>query len=97
MKKTFALLIAVAGLGLGCSTTNIAELVKAMSQSDATVVSKINTIYGTSSFIRTNPRTNQTATISPDGTVTIGVKFSPAVPAPAPAPAPKSIASDGTL
>ena len=73
MKKTLALLSAVALLGVGCSTTNVTKLVEAMSKSDATVVTKINTVYGTSSFIRTNPRTNQTATINPDGTVVIGV------------------------
>ncbi len=58
----------------GCSSTNIAELMKATAGSDATVRANVSTIYGTANFVRTNPRTNQTATISPDGTVTIGVK-----------------------
>ncbi len=68
------LLAAVLLLAAGCTSTDITELMKATSESDATVVVNVSSVYGTAKFIRTNPRTNQTATISPDGTVTIGMK-----------------------
>ncbi len=68
------LLFLVVVLLTGCSTTDITELMKATAGSDATVKVSVSSIYGTINFLRTNPRTNQTVTISPDNTVTIGVK-----------------------
>jgi hypothetical protein len=41
---------------------------------NSTVVHRVNTIYGTSHFIRANPNTNQSVAIAPDGTVTINSK-----------------------
>lgn len=67
------LLFVLLGLS-GCSTTNISKLVQAAAKDDATVVVKIGSVYGTVNFVRTNPKTNQTVVVSPDGTVSIGVK-----------------------
>ncbi len=67
------LLLVLIGLS-GCSTTNISKLVEAASKDSATVVLKVGSVYGTVSYTRTNPKTNQTAVISPDGTVSIGTK-----------------------
>lgn len=72
--KVWIALAAIAMLTAGCSSTNIAELMHETAQSDATVIVNISSIYGTAKFIRANPRTNQTMTISPDGTVTVGNK-----------------------
>jgi len=58
----------------GCSSTNISRLASELAKDDATVIVNVGTVYGTMKVIRTNPRTNQTVTISPDGTVAIGVK-----------------------
>jgi len=71
--KILAIIVLLGGL-TGCSTTNLADVMQQAAKDDATVVVNVSTIYGTGRFIRTNPRTNQTATVSPDGTVTIGIK-----------------------
>lgn len=55
----------------GCSSTNISQLADKLKGDNSTIVHNINTIYGTSKFIRSNPGTNQTVSIAPDGTVTI--------------------------
>ncbi len=67
------LLLLLIGLS-GCSTTNMSKLVQAAAKDDATVVVKVGSVYGTLNFVRTNPKTNQTVVVSPDGTVSIGVK-----------------------
>lgn len=46
-------------------------LVSDLSKDNATVSANVNTIYGTVKIIRSNPQTNQSVTIAPDGTVTI--------------------------
>lgn len=55
----------------GCSTTNITKLVGQLKGDPATVFVSVQSVYGTVRFIRSNPRTNESVTISPDGTVTI--------------------------
>lgn len=71
MKKTLSL------IGLlcltGCSTTNIADTLKALGDDKSTVVHKITTIYGNSSFTRIGATPGSTTTVSPDGTVSIKV------------------------
>jgi hypothetical protein len=69
----FWLLFLLLGLS-GCSTTNISKLAQSLAKDDATVVVKVGSVYGTGFFVRTNPRTNQTVVVSPDGTVSIGTK-----------------------
>lgn len=69
-------LLAVLSLGTicfstGCSSTNISKLTEALGKDNATVVSKVSSIYGTGYVIRSNPGTNQDVTITSDGTVTI--------------------------
>ena len=64
-------------IGLGCSsgcTTALPKLAKELKHDNATVVHRVRTIYGTSDFIRSNPNTNQSVVINPDGTVTIQAK-----------------------
>jgi hypothetical protein len=56
----------------GC--TGMSGVVKQLKNDPATVVVHVNTIYGTLSFQRVGVlRTNQTETVSPDGTITVGV------------------------
>jgi hypothetical protein len=53
----------------GCSS--LPDVARVLKGDNATVVVKVNTVYGTGSFIRTNPDTNHSVTISPDGTVAV--------------------------
>lgn len=57
--------------GVGCSSTNISQLMSAMGTNSATVVANVGSVYGTVRVIRTNPQKGQDVTISPDGTVNI--------------------------
>jgi hypothetical protein len=50
--KTLTLLVAV--VLAGCSSTNIAELVKAAGQDAASVCASVSTVYGVLKFARTN-------------------------------------------
>jgi uncharacterized lipoprotein YmbA len=68
--KTLALLSALAFTG--CSSTNITKLAQQLKDDPATVSVTVSSIYGTVRFVRTNTRTNQTLTVSPDGTVSVG-------------------------
>ena len=64
MKK--ALLVALC-LGLSaCSTTNLAEVVKAMNGSTGSTCVKLNTVYGTASVAHTNVQ-NGTASCTGEG------------------------------
>lgn len=64
------LLLAIALTSLtGCISGS--RLAKELAKSDASVSLSVNTIYGTVKFSRANPREGQTATISPDGTLTV--------------------------
>lgn len=72
MKKYTIIMLASFCL-CGCSTTNIAETVKALGDDHSTVMHTITTIYGTSKFIRVGAATNSTTSVSPDGTITIKV------------------------
>lgn len=63
------LAIIAATLCSGCLSTNFTEFAKAMENNDSTLAIKINTVYGTASFIRVGGGTNSTVTASPDGTV----------------------------
>jgi hypothetical protein len=67
MKTIFLLL----PLLCGCSSTNITKLVGALKNDPATVCVNVSSVYGTVRFTRTNPRTNETVTVSPDGTIVI--------------------------
>jgi hypothetical protein len=64
------LLLLLPLLSAGCSTTNIAELTKALANDPAIVVLKVGSVYGTVNFTRVGAVTNG-MTISPDGTVQI--------------------------
>lgn len=55
----------------GCSSTGMAKLAKELKGDQATISSSIQSVYGTVKFVRTNPGTNSTVTIAPDGTVTV--------------------------
>jgi hypothetical protein len=59
-------------VGSGC--VSVGKVAKELKGDNSVVVHNINTIYGTSKFIRANPTTNQSVTIAPDGTVTINAK-----------------------
>lgn len=61
MKKLALLLLVVAN---GCSTTNITELVKALSKDPATVAISVQSVYGTTYFMRTGS-TNQQIIMGP--------------------------------
>lgn len=71
MKKI--LILSVACLPLcGCLSTNFTEYAKAMSGDKATFIGKVSSVYGTASFVRVGEQgTNQSVSVSPDGTVTI--------------------------
>jgi hypothetical protein len=58
----------------GCSTTNITKLAQAMAKDNATIFFSVSSVYGTVKFIRTNPGSTNSCTVSPDGTVTVGAK-----------------------
>lgn len=59
----------------GCATSNMNKLVKALANDHSTVHVRVNTIYGTLDFTRTNPSTNSLPhSIDPDGRVQIGPK-----------------------
>ncbi len=57
----------------GCSTTNLAEVVKAASGDPATIKVRITTVYGTVDFIRIGA-TNISTTVNPDGVATKALK-----------------------
>jgi len=54
----------------GCSSTNIAELTKALANDPAIVKVKIGSVYGTVDFTRIGCVTNGVS-ITPDGTITV--------------------------
>ena len=57
----------------GCSTTNLAQVVKAAAGDPATIKVRITTIYGTIDFIRIGA-TNISTTVNPDGVATKALK-----------------------
>jgi uncharacterized lipoprotein YehR (DUF1307 family) len=61
--KTIVLCMALVALA-GCSSTNIAELAKALSGDNATVCNKLTTVYGSDTFLRSNV---QNGKVSCDG------------------------------
>ncbi len=64
------LLLSLLLLANGC--TGLAKVTKALAKDPATVAVKINTLYGTASLVRIGGMpTNSTATVSPDGTISI--------------------------
>jgi hypothetical protein len=71
--KKLALLIPLLALSCtGCLSTNVTQFAAAMGTNNATIAIKINTVYGTASFIRVGgTETNVSKTVSPDGTITI--------------------------
>jgi hypothetical protein len=60
------LLIGLALLSSGCVASNLADVVRAMGESDATVCVSINTIYGTGKLYRSNIK-NGTVKCDMDG------------------------------
>lgn len=73
MKQTSILIacLTVAALFTGCAGNGIAGVAKALAVDNATVVADVMTPYGHGRLVRTNPGTNHSATITPDGSVTI--------------------------
>lgn len=69
MKKTLRLLLLISLLSAGCSSTNIAELAKAVANDPATVRCRVTSIYGTLDFTRVG--TTNGLTVAPDGTITV--------------------------
>ena len=55
----------------GCSSTNAAKIISAAAKDPATVQIKVTTIYGNVSYTRIGARTNETVTVSTDGSVTV--------------------------
>ena len=75
----YALIVIFTFSSAGCTGPGrLAKIVTALKDDPATVTASISSVYGVLKFTRTNPRTNQTITVHPDGTITIG-----AVPPPA--------------
>lgn len=56
----------------GCTSTG--KVIKALQNDKATVSLNVVHPYGQIKLVRTNPGTNQTVIVSPDGTVTINEK-----------------------
>jgi hypothetical protein len=73
MKKSIQTTVGAVALALclaGC--TGVSKLIKSGGNDHATVSGTVTSIYGTMKFVRTNPAgTNQSVTVSPDGTVTV--------------------------
>lgn len=68
MKKLLFLLpLCVAG----CSATNLTKLTNALAKDPAIVSAKVTGVYGTAQLTRVGSVTNQTVTVSPDGTITV--------------------------
>jgi len=63
-------------LSTGCASSaqRMATLITAAGKDNATISASVTTIYGTVKFVRTNPMTNSTVTVSPDGTVTVNTR-----------------------
>ena len=53
----------------GC--LNMGKLARELGKDPATVNVSVTTIYGNLKFTRTNPGTNSTVTVAPDGTVNV--------------------------
>ena len=47
------------------------SLVKSLAKDPATVSLQLTTVYGNLKLVRTNPGTNESVSVSPDGTVTV--------------------------
>ncbi len=69
--KLLALIAVIAVLCAGCSTTNVTKLTNALAKDGAVVVVKVSSIYGTLNVTRIGPQGTNSATVSPDGTVTV--------------------------
>ncbi len=54
----------------GCASSQIAKVLKAAGNDHAAIKIEVNTIYGNMKFTRVNAPTNQTTSITPDGTFT---------------------------
>lgn len=69
MKKLLLLLPLVALAG--CSSTNITKLAVALAKDESTTMLTVTSVYGTVKYIRVGRATNESKTVSSDGTVTI--------------------------
>jgi len=68
--KRILLLASLSLLALcGCSSTNIAELTKALASDPATVRFHVTSIYGTVDYTRVGSTNG--LTVAPDGTITV--------------------------
>lgn len=74
--KRFLPLVAIIALPLaGCSTSGMSKLVGQLKNDPATVSASVTSVYGTVKLIRVGGQTNNSVTVSPDGTVTITPKL----------------------
>jgi hypothetical protein len=69
--KRLLILLPVALILAGCSSTNITKLVGALAKDPATSWVSVTTIYGTVKYVRIGVMTNESAQVSGDGTITI--------------------------
>jgi hypothetical protein len=69
--KRLLILLPIALMLAGCSSTNITKLVGALAKDPAISVVKVTTIYGNVSYTRIGYRTNETTSVNSDGSVTI--------------------------
>jgi hypothetical protein len=73
MKKHFLKLLLIPHLAatlliMGCSSTNITELTKALANDPAVVAVRVNSVYGSINFVRVGD-TNRAISVDPSGTV----------------------------
>jgi hypothetical protein len=74
MKKfTLIFMTALAVTFSGCISKTAMKAVKDLKDDPATVNMGYRGIYGSFWFTRTNPKTNHTAVVGQDGTVSVGV------------------------
>ena len=79
MKRLMIAAMALTLLGTtGCMTGQMNKVVTALGKDPATVSIRVTSIYGTITFVRTNPQTNSLPhNVSPDGAVTVSVPAKP--------------------
>lgn len=71
MKKSMMMLAALAVTMCGCVGPDVAKSLSALGDDHATVRMDLTTPWGTQRVVRTNPGTNQTVSISADGSMTV--------------------------
>lgn len=71
MKPLFKILSLTTLVIVSNGCVNASKLARELGKDNATVVVDVGTVYGTAKIIRTNPTTNHSVTITPNGNVTI--------------------------